>query len=169
MNGPAWHGSLLHWVRQALSPWQSCDPWKLMFLGSCIDMYRSFIHNVHKLETTQMYVYKWMVKHTGPYTLQCILLYSWKEGAVDTDHNLDESLKVILTEEVNPRNTNYWFYLYNIALMTKLWRNNMFRTSQWLQVLGQCVRVMDNDLTTSLQWWEILFGLHQCHLGVIVQ
>ena len=28
LGGPAWHGSQLHWVTQAPSPGQGCDPWR---------------------------------------------------------------------------------------------------------------------------------------------
>ena len=28
LGDPAWHGSQLHWVIQAPSPWQGSDPWK---------------------------------------------------------------------------------------------------------------------------------------------
>ena len=28
MDGPAWLHSWLHWVMQAVLPWQGCDPWR---------------------------------------------------------------------------------------------------------------------------------------------
>ena len=28
MDGPAWLHSWLHWVMQAILPWQGCDPWR---------------------------------------------------------------------------------------------------------------------------------------------
>ena len=28
LGAPAWHGSSLHWIMQAPSPWQGCDPWR---------------------------------------------------------------------------------------------------------------------------------------------
>ena len=45
LDDPAWHGLLLNWVTQALSPQQDCDPWKKyiyrILIQSSIDRYLS--------------------------------------------------------------------------------------------------------------------------------
>ena len=33
LGGPAQHGSWLHWIMQAPSPWQGCDPWRGIILS----------------------------------------------------------------------------------------------------------------------------------------
>ena len=70
----------LAWLTASLSyasPFTMTKLWSMkayVHTKTCIDMYRSFIHNGHKLETTQMYVHKWMVKQTGPY-IQVYTIY----------------------------------------------------------------------------------------------